>query len=49
MWSLAVFRISSLRCLALLRSGFHRFATPIDAAPCAVTILQGQSCRRPLR
>ena len=49
MWSLAAFRISSLRCLTLLRSGFHRFATPIDAAPCAVTIVQGRSCRRPLR
>jgi len=33
MWSLAVFRISSLRCLDLLRSGFHRFAIPIGARP----------------
>ncbi|WP_280363505.1 hypothetical protein [Pseudomonas sp. BN411] len=49
MWSLAVLLISSLRCLALLRSGFHRFATPIGAALCAVTIVQAQPCRRPLR
>jgi hypothetical protein len=48
MWSLAILLTASLCCLALLRSAFHGFATSIDAAPCAVAIVQAQPCRRPL-